>query len=301
MAFSANSADSAVSVFLPIIREWAAGTETGDRAELEDLPEDLPFWSEVSATAETCLGTECPRYDDCFVTRMRQRAAAVGHRHRQSSPAVRGCGRPAKRVRRGDSRVRQRDRRRGAPARGRGHAVLRLRRQQLPRGRSGRGRRTVAWRPSPTSRRPSTASGNGRGISSPNWPMRHRGEGRGKAEERVRASESSLSATADTAAHLTGALDILESTLALADAGAHPADDAPRTLKAPRTGARRSPRWCAAPANSVTTCGACSARATPTTCTSSRCAAAASSCAPRRWMCRRSFARFCSIACGRSC
>ena len=29
-----------------------------------------------SATADTCLGTECPRYDDCFVTRMRQRAAA---------------------------------------------------------------------------------------------------------------------------------------------------------------------------------------------------------------------------------
>src|SRR4030095_165574 len=50
--------------------------ETGDRAELEDLPEDLPFWTEVSATAETCLGSECPRHDDCFVTRMRQRAAA---------------------------------------------------------------------------------------------------------------------------------------------------------------------------------------------------------------------------------
>ncbi len=63
-------------VFLPMIREWAAGTETGDRAELEDLPEDLPFWSEVAATADTCLGSECPRYDDCFVTKMRQRAAA---------------------------------------------------------------------------------------------------------------------------------------------------------------------------------------------------------------------------------
>jgi ATP-dependent DNA helicase DinG len=62
-------------VFLPIIRSWAATTETGDRAEIEDLPEDIGFWSEVSATAETCLGTECPRYDDCFVTRMRQRAA----------------------------------------------------------------------------------------------------------------------------------------------------------------------------------------------------------------------------------
>jgi len=63
-------------VFLPMIQDWAERTETGDRAELEDLPEDLAFWNEVSATAETCLGTECPRYDDCFVTRMRQRAAA---------------------------------------------------------------------------------------------------------------------------------------------------------------------------------------------------------------------------------
>ena len=62
-------------VFLPMIRDWAARTETGDRAELADLPEDLAFWSDVAATSDTCLGTECPRYDECFVTRMRQRAA----------------------------------------------------------------------------------------------------------------------------------------------------------------------------------------------------------------------------------
>jgi ATP-dependent DNA helicase DinG len=62
-------------VFLPLIRQWAVRTETGDRAELEDLPEDLPFWSEVAATADTCIGTECPRHAECFVTRMRQRAA----------------------------------------------------------------------------------------------------------------------------------------------------------------------------------------------------------------------------------
>jgi ATP-dependent DNA helicase DinG len=64
-------------VFLPLIQEWAARTETGDRAELDDLPENLPFWNEVSATADTCLGTECPRYDACFVTRMRQAAASA--------------------------------------------------------------------------------------------------------------------------------------------------------------------------------------------------------------------------------
>jgi ATP-dependent DNA helicase DinG len=72
---SAAPGVSSNDVFLPIIRDWAATTETGDRAEIEDLPEDIAFWNEVSATAETCLGDECPRVDDCFVTRMRQRAA----------------------------------------------------------------------------------------------------------------------------------------------------------------------------------------------------------------------------------
>src|SRR5688572_9822925 len=48
------------AVFLPVIQEWARSTSTGDRAELRDLPEDLPLWKEISADADTCLGTECP-------------------------------------------------------------------------------------------------------------------------------------------------------------------------------------------------------------------------------------------------
>src|SRR5207248_3007521 len=76
LAGDARTGMVAENVFLPIIRRWSTETETGDRAELTDLPEDLPFWSDVAATAETCLGTECPRYDECFVTKMRQRAAA---------------------------------------------------------------------------------------------------------------------------------------------------------------------------------------------------------------------------------
>jgi ATP-dependent DNA helicase DinG len=62
-------------VLLPVIQEWAARTKTGDRAELRDLPEDLPLWKEISADADACLGTECPRYGDCYLTLMRQRAA----------------------------------------------------------------------------------------------------------------------------------------------------------------------------------------------------------------------------------
>ena len=57
------------------IAEWARQTETGDRTEIEDLPDNLPFWGEISATSENCIGTECPQYQECFVTRMRQRAA----------------------------------------------------------------------------------------------------------------------------------------------------------------------------------------------------------------------------------
>jgi len=63
------------SVFLPIIDAWVKTTETGDRAELHDLPENVPIWKEIAADAETCLGAECPHYDDCFVTNVRRRAA----------------------------------------------------------------------------------------------------------------------------------------------------------------------------------------------------------------------------------
>ena len=70
-----DSAPPEHAYHLRVIGQWARETETGDRAEIEDLPEDLPFWSDIAATAENCLGADCPRYQDCFVTRMRQRAA----------------------------------------------------------------------------------------------------------------------------------------------------------------------------------------------------------------------------------
>jgi ATP-dependent DNA helicase DinG len=67
--------DTGDRIFLPIIQRWLAKTETGDRAELRDLPEDIPIWKDIAAEAESCLGVECPQYDSCFVTRMRRRAA----------------------------------------------------------------------------------------------------------------------------------------------------------------------------------------------------------------------------------
>src|SRR5918999_3768650 len=56
------------------VRHWARESETGDRAELVELPENLSFWRHIDARSEICLGQKCPDYDACFITRMRQRA-----------------------------------------------------------------------------------------------------------------------------------------------------------------------------------------------------------------------------------
>lgn len=67
-----NAADER---YVEAIAHWAQQTETGDRAEIDDLPDDLPFWGPIAATSENCIGSDCPQYQECFVTRMRQRAA----------------------------------------------------------------------------------------------------------------------------------------------------------------------------------------------------------------------------------
>ena len=58
----------------PRIEAWAARTSTGDRSEI-DLPDQLQAWRDLSATSENCLGRECRRYEECFVTRARALAA----------------------------------------------------------------------------------------------------------------------------------------------------------------------------------------------------------------------------------
>ncbi|HEY7514168.1 MAG TPA: ATP-dependent DNA helicase, partial [Vicinamibacteria bacterium] len=56
------------------VESWTPETQTGDRAEIADLPDSVDFWREISATSENCIGQSCPDFDPCWVTRMRQRA-----------------------------------------------------------------------------------------------------------------------------------------------------------------------------------------------------------------------------------
>ncbi len=56
------------------IAEWEKTTETGDRAEIDELPEASALWAKLDARSEACLGTSCPDYERCFITEMRRKA-----------------------------------------------------------------------------------------------------------------------------------------------------------------------------------------------------------------------------------
>ena len=57
------------------IAAWEKTTQTGDRAELAELPEASALWHKLDARADTCLGQKCKEFDRCFITEMRRRAA----------------------------------------------------------------------------------------------------------------------------------------------------------------------------------------------------------------------------------
>ncbi|HYK38471.1 MAG TPA: ATP-dependent DNA helicase [Candidatus Eremiobacteraceae bacterium] len=57
------------------IRDWSKFTETGDRSELAFLTDDSELWPRLDARRETCTGQKCENFNECFVTRMHQRAA----------------------------------------------------------------------------------------------------------------------------------------------------------------------------------------------------------------------------------
>ena len=58
----------------PVIQRWADRTDSGDRAEIEGMPDYYPTWQDLSVGSEACLGRECQYWDDCFVQKARRRA-----------------------------------------------------------------------------------------------------------------------------------------------------------------------------------------------------------------------------------
>ena len=56
------------------VRHWSRETETGDRAELANLPENISFWSQHQCQRRNLIGQKCPDFEACFITQMRRRA-----------------------------------------------------------------------------------------------------------------------------------------------------------------------------------------------------------------------------------
>jgi ATP-dependent DNA helicase DinG len=213
-------------VFLPIVSRWAGRTETGDRAELSDLPEDVAFWNEVAAAADTCLGAECPRYDDCFVTKMRQRAAAsdvviVNHHLLCADAAVRrnaygevipACSRAIL-----DEAHQLED----VATQYFGYNVSNHRIERLARDVQQLADADLVQEPKTTSDLLQTVERVRDQAQAffAELAFAHRGTGgtgRVKSEERVRATAETLGEVRETAAELSGALDAIDSALALA-------------------------------------------------------------------------------------
>jgi ATP-dependent DNA helicase DinG len=59
------------------VTRWAAMTQSGDLAELTDLPEQSPLWPQITSTRDNCLGQECPQFARCHVVDARRAAQAA--------------------------------------------------------------------------------------------------------------------------------------------------------------------------------------------------------------------------------
>ena len=56
------------------IAAWEKTTQTGDRAELAELPEASMLWHKLDARSDACLGKNCSQWERCFITEMRRKA-----------------------------------------------------------------------------------------------------------------------------------------------------------------------------------------------------------------------------------
>ena len=59
------------------IARFAQVSQTGDKAECAEVPEDSGAWAAATSTRDNCLGQECPNAKECFVMAARREAQAA--------------------------------------------------------------------------------------------------------------------------------------------------------------------------------------------------------------------------------
>lgn len=56
------------------IARFVKKTKDGDLSTLDNVPEDAPVLSEITSSADNCLGRDCDYYEECFLQQARQKA-----------------------------------------------------------------------------------------------------------------------------------------------------------------------------------------------------------------------------------
>ena len=56
------------------VQRWVGKTKTGDAADLYGVDVNSQLWRRINSGAETCMGSQCPDIEKCFITRMRREA-----------------------------------------------------------------------------------------------------------------------------------------------------------------------------------------------------------------------------------
>jgi len=57
------------------LKGWLKKTEFADRGEISWLSDDDILWTSLSSSSDQCLGSECLFLDECFLGKLRSRAA----------------------------------------------------------------------------------------------------------------------------------------------------------------------------------------------------------------------------------
>ena len=62
---------------LETVHHWVRTAGSGDLTAMDDFTEDYSMRAWITSTADNCLGSRCPRLDDCFLVEARRRAMAA--------------------------------------------------------------------------------------------------------------------------------------------------------------------------------------------------------------------------------
>ena len=57
------------------LKKWIKKTEFADRSELPWLADDNTLWDSITSSSDQCLGTDCLFLEDCFLSKLRSKAA----------------------------------------------------------------------------------------------------------------------------------------------------------------------------------------------------------------------------------